>query len=83
MEIHKKYPKIVKYLKKEGKATPSAIASHINSDIRTTKVMLDTLEDPSLRLVKHKSFEAGKKTYSSYSLADGTTKFGEKQNGGK
>ena len=79
--IHGKYPKIIKFLKKEKKATPSAIATHIKSDIRTTKVMLNILENPYLNLVKHKSFDTGKTKISSYSLAGEKTKFyGGKKN---
>jgi Mn-dependent DtxR family transcriptional regulator len=68
-----KLPKIIKYLKDEKKATPSAIASHINSDIRTTNKMLSSLSD--LKLVQHQSFKVGQNNYSSYSLAKKKSKF--------
>lgn len=74
-----KLPKIVKYLEEKKKATPSAIASHIKSDIRTTNKMLACLSNKEINLVKCQSLDTGKRIISSYSLAKEKTKF----NGGK
>lgn len=68
-----KLPKIVRYLQKEGKVPKSKIASHIQSDIRTTKKMLSTLSD--LKLVQCSTSTLGKSKFS-YSLANKSTKFG-------
>jgi len=66
-----KLPKIINYLKKEGKAPKSRIASYIQSDIRTTKTMLNTLSD--LKLIKCAS-NTGRAKFS-YSLAKGKNRF--------
>ncbi len=70
-----KLPKIIDYLEKEGKVPKSRIASYIQSDIRTTNKMLNTLSD--LKLVKCAS-NTGRAKFS-YSLAKEKTKF----NGGE
>jgi DNA-binding MarR family transcriptional regulator len=66
MDIFNKFPRIVKYLEKEKKATPSSIAKTIQSDIRTTNKILNSLKE--MDLVKQKSFDTGKKKMSLYSL---------------
>jgi len=71
-----KLPKIVNYLKREGDAPKSRIASYVQSDIRTTGKMLNTLSD--LKLVKCSASNTGRAKFS-YFLAKEKTKF----NGGK
>jgi DNA-binding MarR family transcriptional regulator len=58
--------KIVDFLQQE-KATPSKIALHIKSDIRTTSKMLSSLEKRNM--IEKDSINTGKRTYSLYSLS--------------
>jgi len=72
-----KLPKIIRYLQREGKVPKSKIASYIQSDIRTTKKMLNTLSD--LKLVQCSASTLGNSKFS-YSLANKSIKFGGTKN---
>ena len=59
--------KIVDFLQTEKSSTPSRIASHIKSDIRTASKMLSSLEEN--KVIEKNSLNTGKRTYSLYSLS--------------
>lgn len=62
----KKLTEVVKFLEKEGKASPNKIATEVGSDRRTVKNVLS--EGMKLKIIKCETLEVGGRKYSVCSL---------------